>query len=43
MFILGFWDLEILTKNFDEELSFAPISLKLVSAYVSEDSMKMKA
>ena len=30
------------TKNVDENFSFAPISLKLGSAYVSEDSENMK-
>ena len=41
--ISSFWDLkEFSTKVFDEKLSCAPISFKLESAYVSEDSNNMK-
>ena len=39
---LSFWDLDFLTKDVHEKFSFAPISFKLGSAYVSEDSKKIK-
>ena len=37
-----YFDLEIFDKNLDKNVNFTPLSFKLESAYVSEDSKKIK-